>query len=124
MTVTPAKSIGGDNPNFLAWFSLARRALRALSRNCVAIRQRIRDGGIMSKQKNHCGDAKFEPLAVAPRTACLLLSVGNTRLYQLIRTGELVSYCEGRARRITMASIRAPSDAASASVTCDIKLML
>lgn len=48
----------------------------------------------------------FEPLAVSPRQACLLLGVGNTRLYQLIGAGELVSYNEGRARRITTASIR------------------
>jgi Helix-turn-helix domain len=49
----------------------------------------------------------IEPLAVSPRQACLLLGIGNTRLYQLIGRGELVSYNEGRARRVTMASIRA-----------------
>jgi excisionase family DNA binding protein len=49
----------------------------------------------------------IEPLAVSPRQACVLLGVGNTRLYQLIGSGELVSYNEGRARRVTMASIRA-----------------
>jgi excisionase family DNA binding protein len=49
----------------------------------------------------------LEPLAVSPRQACLLLGIGNTRLYQLIADGELVTYHEGRARRITMASIRA-----------------
>jgi excisionase family DNA binding protein len=48
-----------------------------------------------------------EPLAVSPRQACRLLGIGNTRLYELIGAGELVSYHEGRARRITMASIRA-----------------
>lgn len=48
----------------------------------------------------------FEPLAVSPRQACLLLGIGNTRLYQLLGAGELASYNEGRARRITMASIR------------------
>jgi hypothetical protein len=33
--------------------------------------------------------------------------MGNTRLYQLIRNGELDSYIDGqRARRITMASIK------------------
>ena len=42
-----------------------------------------------------------EPLAVSPRQACFLLSVGNTRLYELIRTGELETYHEGRARRIS-----------------------
>lgn len=51
--------------------------------------------------------SNLEPLVVSPRQACVLLGIGNTRLYQLIASGDLVSYCEGRARRITMASIRA-----------------
>jgi excisionase family DNA binding protein len=51
--------------------------------------------------------ADLEPLAVSPRQACVLLGIGNTRLYELIGDGELVSYLEGRARRITMQSIRA-----------------
>ena len=49
----------------------------------------------------------LEPLAVSPRQACLLLGVGNTRLYQLIGAGELVAYKDGRSRRVTMASIKA-----------------
>jgi excisionase family DNA binding protein len=49
----------------------------------------------------------IQPLAVSPRQACLLLGIGNTRLYELIQDGELVSYHEGRARRITTASIHA-----------------
>lgn len=53
------------------------------------------------------GTPELEPLAVSPRKACLLLGCGVTRLYQLIGTGELISYRDGRARRITMASIRA-----------------
>jgi excisionase family DNA binding protein len=53
------------------------------------------------------GADSLEPLAVSPRQACVLLGVGTTRLYQLIRDGELVTYHEGRARRVTMASIRA-----------------
>jgi excisionase family DNA binding protein len=48
----------------------------------------------------------LEPLAVSPRQACRLLSIGNTRLYQLLSDGELASYREGRGRRITMHSIR------------------
>jgi excisionase family DNA binding protein len=48
----------------------------------------------------------LEPLAVSPRQACLLLGIGNTRLYQLIGNRELVAYKDGRARRITLASIR------------------
>ena len=62
----------------------------------------------------------FEPLAVSPRQACLLLGIGNTRLYQLLGAGELVTYTEGRARRITMASIRARvANLAGASGTGD-----
>jgi excisionase family DNA binding protein len=53
------------------------------------------------------GNNDLEPLSVSPRQACLLLNVGNTRLYQLIREGELSTYHEGRARRITVESIRA-----------------
>lgn len=67
--------------------------------------------------------ADLEPLAVSPRQACLLLSVGTTRLYQLIGNGELVAYRDGRSRRVTMQSIRArvarlaagPSDATQAT---------
>lgn len=47
-----------------------------------------------------------EPLVVRPRDACRLLSVGNTRLYELIGAGELDSYRDGRGRRITVESIR------------------
>jgi hypothetical protein len=36
-------------------------------------------------------DRLIEPLAVPPRQACLLLGIGNTRLYELIHDGELVS---------------------------------
>src|SRR5262245_56124830 len=46
------------------------------------------------------------PLAVPPREASRLLSVGMSRLYQLMRTGELESYRDGRSRRITMTSIQ------------------
>ena len=48
----------------------------------------------------------LEPLAVSPREACRLLSIGNTYLYRLIAERELDSYRDGRARRITMESIR------------------
>ena len=45
------------------------------------------------------------PLAVPPREACRLLSLGISRIYALMRAGELDSYGDGRARRITVASI-------------------
>jgi len=56
---------------------------------------------------DRAGGKDLEPLAVSPRQACLLLGIGNTRLYELIRDRELVTYHEGRARRITMESIHA-----------------
>jgi len=46
------------------------------------------------------------PLVVKPRTACRMLDCGNTRLYQLLGTGELDSYLDGRSRKITVESIR------------------
>jgi excisionase family DNA binding protein len=47
----------------------------------------------------------LEPLGVSPRQACILLNVGRTYLYALISNGELESYPEGRARKITLRSI-------------------
>jgi excisionase family DNA binding protein len=43
---------------------------------------------------------------VPPREAARLLNIGQSRLYKLLRTGELESYRDGRARRVTMRSIR------------------
>jgi excisionase family DNA binding protein len=57
-------------------------------------------------RRSGVADHQFEPLVVSPRQACLLLGIGNTRLYQLIGNGELETYRDGRARRITMQSIR------------------
>jgi excisionase family DNA binding protein len=58
----------------------------------------------------HAGLDQYDssrPLAVPPRLACQLLSVGLTRLYELLNAGELESFHIGRARRITLASIHA-----------------
>jgi excisionase family DNA binding protein len=46
-------------------------------------------------------------LVVSPKTACAMLGVGVTKLYELIDTGELESYKDGKMRRITVASIKA-----------------
>jgi site-specific recombinase XerC len=51
------------------------------------------------------GDA--DRLVVSPRQAWHMLGIGNTRGYELLAAGELDSYLEGRARRITVESIRA-----------------
>jgi excisionase family DNA binding protein len=45
------------------------------------------------------------PLAVSPREAARLLSLGVSRVYQLMRAGELQNYEDGRARRILMTSV-------------------
>ena len=47
-----------------------------------------------------------EPLVVQPRDACRLLSVGITRLYELLDAGELKSFKDGRSRKILLSSIR------------------
>jgi excisionase family DNA binding protein len=52
-------------------------------------------------------ERRLDPLVVTPREACRLLSLGNTSLYALLARGELDSFRHGRARRITLASIRA-----------------
>jgi excisionase family DNA binding protein len=46
-----------------------------------------------------------EPLAIRPREACRMLSIGLTRLYELLNEGELDSFLVGRSRRVTVASI-------------------
>ena len=48
-----------------------------------------------------------EPLLVTTKAACQLLGVGNTKLYELLTQKRLESVKLGKARRITMASIRA-----------------
>ena len=49
----------------------------------------------------------IEPLVVRPNEAMRLLSCRRNFLYDLINTGQLESFCDGRARKITMRSIRA-----------------
>jgi hypothetical protein len=45
-------------------------------------------------------------LVVKPRTAWKMLSCSNTRGYELLNTGELVSFKDGKSRKITVASIK------------------
>jgi len=45
------------------------------------------------------------PLAVPAKEAARLLSLSLSRLYELLRNGELQSYADGYSRRVTMASI-------------------
>jgi excisionase family DNA binding protein len=53
------------------------------------------------------GFPEDEPLLVRPKVACRLLSVGETRLYEMMNSGELESFRDGGARRITTRSIHA-----------------
>jgi excisionase family DNA binding protein len=51
-------------------------------------------------------ETDIEPFIVKPRDARRLLSVGQTTLYELLKTGELESFLDGRSRKITVESIR------------------
>jgi hypothetical protein len=52
-------------------------------------------------------DNSLEPLVVRPKVAQRLIGCGNTRFYELLATGELESFKDGKSRLITMASIKA-----------------
>lgn len=45
-------------------------------------------------------------MVVRPKTACQMLAIGVTRLYELVAAGELESFKDGAARKITTRSIR------------------
>ena len=53
------------------------------------------------------GSIAFEtPLVASPKQAMRVIQVSRKKLYELINTGELESYTEGRSRRITVKSIK------------------
>jgi excisionase family DNA binding protein len=45
------------------------------------------------------------PLVASPNQAMSAIQVSRKKLYELIKTGELESYTEGKSRRITVKSI-------------------
>jgi excisionase family DNA binding protein len=45
------------------------------------------------------------PLVASPNQAMAMIQVSRKKLYELINTGELESYTEGKSRRITIKSI-------------------
>ena len=45
--------------------------------------------------------------AVSPRRTQHILDIGNTKFYELLAAGELVSFKIGKSRKITVASIEA-----------------
>jgi hypothetical protein len=55
---------------------------------------------------NPFNDIYSESLVVSPRRAAQMLDCGRTRLYELIANRELISFLDGRSRKITVASIR------------------
>jgi hypothetical protein len=48
----------------------------------------------------------IEPLAVRPKAAWRMLGCGNSHGYQLLARGELDSFTDGNARKITVDSIK------------------
>ncbi len=46
-----------------------------------------------------------QPLLVRPRVAWLMLGCGNTHGYELLNSGELESFLDGKSRKIVVASI-------------------
>jgi len=58
----------------------------------------------MTEKSDH---EKVEPLALSPRATAIALDCSIDRVYCLIRSGELEAYHDGRATKITMASIKA-----------------
>lgn len=58
------------------------------------------------RRRKKRGDA-LAPLAVSPAGAAQLLGYGISKTNALIRTGELVSYKDGKSRRVPVASIKA-----------------
>ena len=49
--------------------------------------------------------APIEPLVVPPREACLLLRIGLSKLYELLRAGAIKSYLDNGQRRIPTKSL-------------------
>jgi hypothetical protein len=45
------------------------------------------------------------PLAVKPKRACAMLDCGLTRLYELMNSGEVLSFKDGTSRKIVTSSI-------------------
>jgi hypothetical protein len=49
--------------------------------------------------------AKDARLVVSPKRAQHMLDIGNTKFYELLNSGELVSFKTGKSRKITVESI-------------------
>lgn len=53
-----------------------------------------------------CSPLGTEPLLVTVETACFLLCLGRSKVYELIASGELPSLSIGTARRIPVAALQ------------------
>jgi hypothetical protein len=58
-------------------------------------------------RKSSTLDGAAEPIAVGPAQAGHMMNVGRTRLYEILKSGELEFYHDGRSLKITTASIKA-----------------
>ena len=61
--------------------------------------------GLSRREKRTPPLPSVAPLAVPPSQAARMLSIGISRMYKLLRTGALVSYRDGRSRRVVVSSI-------------------
>jgi hypothetical protein len=61
---------------------------------------------VMSIQSTGLSEWEVGPLVVKPKIAWKMLACSNTRGYELLNSGELESYLDGRSRKITVESIR------------------
>jgi hypothetical protein len=52
-------------------------------------------------------DEGLRPLVTGVAGGCYILDCGRDRLYELIRSGVIESYLEGRARKVVIASLYA-----------------
>ncbi len=48
-----------------------------------------------------------KPFAVSVKKGCALIDNGPTRLYELINSGEIESYRDGKSRKVVVASLEA-----------------
>jgi hypothetical protein len=64
------------------------------------------NAGVLHMSIHSIGLDAAERLVVRPKVACQMLDIGVTRLYELIASGELETFKDGTARKITTSSIR------------------
>lgn len=53
------------------------------------------------------GLGEAEPLVVSPKRGCQMLDCSMTRFYELLNSGQIESYREGKSRKAIVASIKA-----------------